>query len=359
MSNPSNAQKPLQAVQHSFDGDVKILNSTFDRRMEIRKALTGLQHDLQKMENRPIQIKAEVKFRMGGHDSKEHSYTVTATSNDFDIEDFFRQLPSFDVQPTSGGPSAPKGVSSSPAPAAAGGQQATPAQSQATPRPESRKADDGDDVVEIRPFKRPRQDSDRPRSSVDGTSKDSEDVLGFLKQWRSEWVQQGGFLYDQLSSYQPFVQNKVACLERKLDGVQDVLGQSMNSAAASTMSELQNMSKLIPWLEQCRKTSADKVQAREEKWRTSSATFHDQTRREREAAEQRIEKKLEDHKKLLIKVAEASGIDIDEIDDMNGAEPGRSREESLGAQLTAELNMEAGKGSKSGAEHETINVDDD
>lgn len=363
MSTPSKTS--AQAVQHSFDGDVKILNSTFDRRMEIRKALTGLQEDLQKMESKPIQVKAEVKFRIGGPEAKEHNYTVTATSNDFDIDDFLRQIPASGTQATENAPSAMKGASSSPAPAGASRQQATPAQS--TPRPESRKTDD--DVVEIRPFKRQKADEEpsHPRLSLDAT-KDSykgpisnEDIMDFLKSWHGEWVRQGGFLYDQLSTYQPFVQTKVAGLETKLEGIQDVLGQSMNTASANTMTELTNISKLIPWLEHCRKTSADKVQAREEKWRTSSATFHDQSRREREAAEKSIEKRLEEQNQLILKIARASGVDVEETEDMNGGGPDGGREESLGAQLTAELNMEAekGTGTKSGASPEPINIDDD
>jgi hypothetical protein len=357
MSTPSSSSKTgAQAVQHSFDGDVKILNATFDRRMEMRKALSAVQQDLQRTEGRPIQVKADIKFRIGGKDAKEHSYTVTATSSDFDIDDFIRQVPLSDAGTA---PTAGKGQSSSPAPATAK-QQATPAQS--TPRPESRKADD--DVVEIRSFKRQKAEGEKAVSmsnleqAKDPTStgpKDMSEIFDFLKKWHAEWVRQGGFLYDQLSTSQPFIQSKVTALEKKMDGVQDVLGQSMNTASANTMSELTNIGKLIPWLEHCRKTSADKVQAREEKWRTSSATFHDQTRREREAAEKRIEKKLGEQRELIIKVAQASGIDLDELEGLNGAGPDGSREHSLGAQLTAELNTEAEKGRA----HETINIGDD
>lgn len=368
MSAPSSSKPPAQAVQHSFDGDVKILNATFDRRMEIRKSLTGLQHDMQTIEGQPIQIKAEVKFHIGGPEAKEHNYTVTATSSDFDIEDFLRQIPGAGIEVSGNLPSAGNGVSSSPAPTASAMQQATPTLS--TSRPESRKADD--DVVEIRPFKRQKAEietaqSIHPRPSFDATKdigkgpKNIDDIYDFLKQWHGEWVRQGGFLYDQLSTYQPFMQGKVAGLEKRMDGLQDVLGQSMNTASANTMLELTNISKLIPWLEHCRKTSADKVQAREEKWRTSSATFHDQTRREREAAEKRLEKKLEEQSQLLVKLARASGIGVDEPEALNGGGPDGSREESLGAQLTAELNIEAekGAGSRSDAERETIQIDDD
>ena len=364
MSTPS-SKLPAQAVQHSFDGDVKILNSTFDRRMEIRKALTGLQQDLQRIQGLPIQIKAEVKFRIGGPDAKEHNYIVTATASDFDIDDFLRQMPASATQTSDNVANAEMALSNSPTLAAEARQQATPAQS--TPRPQSRRADD--DIVEIRPFKRQKAEDEapHPRLSLDATKdltrgpRSNDDVFDFLKQWHGEWVRQGGFLYDQLSTYQPFVQSKVAGLEKKLDGIQDVLGQSMNTASANTMNELTSISKLIPWLEHCRKTSADKVQAREEKWRTSSATFHDQTRRERETAEKGIEKQLQAQRELLLKIARANGVDVNELEALNGDGLDASREQSLGAQLTAALNMEAEKdtGSKSGAKHDTSNIDDD
>lgn len=175
-----------------------------------------------------------------------------------------------------------------------------------------------------------------------------------------EWVRQGGWLFDNITKANTAANDAKTVLDKRLDVVQDVLGQSMNAASANTMNELINIAKLVPWLEQCRKTSADKVQAREEKWRSSSATFHDQARRDREAAEKRIEKRLEEQRELLFKVARASGIDTDEIDAMEAGSPGTS-DKSLGAQLTAELNLEAEKGSASrlDARHDTINLDDD
>lgn len=183
-----------------------------------------------------------------------------------------------------------------------------------------------------------------------------------MKEWQTEWKQQGGWLFDNISKANTSINRAMTstttsntALEKKLGSVQDVLGQSMNTASASTLAELTNINRLIPWLENCRKSSADKVQAREEKWRTSSATFHDQARREREAAEKRIEKKLEEQRELLMKVARASGIDISKIDVPVAASPEQSREASLGAQLTAELNMAAKPGDD---DHETINIDD-
>jgi hypothetical protein len=85
------------------------------------------------------------------------------------------------------------------------------------------------------------------------------------------------------------------------------------------------------------------VQAREEKWRSSSATFHDTARREREAAEKRIEEKLDKQNELLLKLARASNVKdaTNESEQLLGSTDERSREPSLWAQLTRELNMDA------------------
>lgn len=57
-----------------------------------------------------------------------------------------------------------------------------------------------------------------------------------------------------------------------------------------------------------------------------------------------------------MKLAQANGVDIDDMYEVDAESLDRSREESLGAQLTAELNMEAEKFGR--GHHETINIDD-
>jgi len=118
------------------------------------------------------------------------------------------------------------------------------------------------------------------------------DALDFLKQWHAEWVKQGGWLFDTLNEADKATKENHAGTLDRIASSQEVLGWSMNSANSCTMTELSNISKLVPWLEHCRKMSADKTQAREEKWRTSSATFHDQARRAREEADRMVEHKL-------------------------------------------------------------------
>ncbi|TKA77452.1 hypothetical protein B0A55_04761 [Friedmanniomyces simplex] len=352
---PGGSSEPK--IQHSFDGDVKVLNSTFECRTEIRKTLSNLQQLLQRVEGRDVQVVADIKLRITGSDPKEHTYSVTINDPKLDVEAFSKQFPSAKKIKGCG---------------------------------------DDDDLVEIRPFKKARMDTDDGTSflssnrDTDGLLKDiifllkqrsSTDPLDFLKQWHSEWVKQGGWLFDSVNKAEKLANTNQAILHSRMASVQDVLGQSMNAASASAMAELNNISKLIPWVEACRKSAADKAQAREEKWRTSSATFHDQNRRDRETAEERLLEEVQRQRGLLERVARANGVEVREEEkeaEMVRGEEKRDHEErdheereaSLGAQLTAELNMEASRASEKGAveveleaevekPRETVSIDDD
>ncbi|KAH9844558.1 hypothetical protein Tdes44962_MAKER07316 [Teratosphaeria destructans] len=343
MSHASPGGRDAQ-VQHQFDGDVNILNATFDSRMEIRKALAKLHQVLQKSEAQSVQVMADMKLRIAGHDAKEHTYSV-AIGNNFDQAAFQRQASARRARETAA--NADSGTT-----AVINGQ-----------RPGSATTID-DDVNEQRPPKRARHDP-TDDGAVDASretdallrealsilkQRSSSETLDFIKQWHTEWVKQGGWLFDTLNKIDKAAKDNFNGLQTRISMSQDVLGQSMNAASASTMAELQNISKLIPWVEHCRKTAADKTQAREEKWRTSSATFHDQSRRDREAAEKKIDDELRRQSALLVKIAEANGVDVDDEDDgdtdLGRDEHREEREESLGAQLTAELNMEANRAEK-------------
>lgn len=197
------------------------------------------------------------------------------------------------------------------------------------------------------------------------------DVLEYLRRWQEQWAQQGGWMFDNISQIHTKATDNEAFMMQRMEGVQNVLGQSINAANGTVLNELSTVTRMLPWLEHCRKTAADLQQEREEKWRSSSASFHDSARKDREAAEVRIFEKLEQQQRLiekqhelLVKVAEANGVD--EVDD-NGDKDGprnrgqESREESLGAQLSRELNMAANRtdDQPQGRNRETIEIEDD
>ncbi|EME39791.1 hypothetical protein DOTSEDRAFT_27749 [Dothistroma septosporum NZE10] len=333
-------------VEHTFDGDSRLLNATLKQRAEIRQALTTLQQELQRLEGNSVQITADIKYNVSGPQAREHAYWISITDVGFDSASFAQSRIS-----------AMRNGASAMSPAAPGHDD----------RRNSliRSAPDDDDVLEVQAPKRARTDGQDGWSTParngsiaeDGTgAKQIRELSTFMHTWHDEWTRQGGWLFDTLNTTNKQATESKTSVNKRLDAVQDILGQSINTASATTMTELANITKLLPWLEHCRKTNSDKVQAREEVWRSSSATFHDQTRREREAAETRLEEKLEAQQRLLIKVAEANGVDVDEL-----SEKPRSREESLGAQLTAELNLEAARAAGNGTLTEynnTINIDD-
>ncbi|EMD00181.1 hypothetical protein BAUCODRAFT_128817 [Baudoinia panamericana UAMH 10762] len=294
-------------------------------------------------------------FRVGGPAAKEHTYSVTVNDNYLDVKAFNQRfLPSAsDLQ------SAPSSTSSN-------------GPERPSVLPESgAAADDDDDVIEVPPPKRARTESEvdpmtlhhttdtnslLPETIALLTHRSSSSEMNFLKQWHTEWVKQGGWLYDALNTVEKTTREGQVATSKQLITSQDVLGKAMNAASATAMSELANITRLIPWLESCRQTNAHKSQAREEKWRTNSATFHDQARREREAAGKKLQSELEKQTALLLKIAEYNGIDVDDVD-VDKDEPRETRELSLGAQLTAELNMEASRAASALREKEAINLD--
>lgn len=258
---PSKAQPD---VQHHFEGDASILNATTERRTELRKVLSALTQDLQSVQGASSQIKAEIKLQVGGDNPKEYVYTITVTDPGFDADNFSRR-----VERSTGA-----GFAGSPmVPGQSNGQEAM------------HRAEIDDDIVEIRPFKRQKVNSGRTSISdsqqtpasmapmaLSSTPSRPDESLAFLKSWHDEWTRQGGWLFDTLTKSSNIADGIGGTLEKKMESVQDMLGQSINASTAGTMAELGSITKLVHWLEHCRKTSADKVQAREEKWRSSSAT---------------------------------------------------------------------------------------
>lgn len=257
----SNAAKLLPQVQHNFDGDVKVLNATFDTRLAIRKGLTTLAQELQKIERQPMQIIGEIKIKIGGPEAKLNVYTVTVTDSAFDADEFARQVPLSEGKTSTATPS----VSDQPSRTASvqeNGQQGSSIRSPL--RPEGHNRSDDDEVLEIRPFKRPRHDghlstpsvrqnkvSDIPLHETSTVAKDQssgrgDQLFAFIKEWHSEWVRQGGWLFDNITKANNSPDSNKLELEKKLDAVQDVLGQSLNSASANIMSEIGNLSKLAP-----------------------------------------------------------------------------------------------------------------
>ncbi|GAB7363285.1 hypothetical protein MBLNU230_g3566t1 [Neophaeotheca triangularis] len=368
-------------VQHSFDGDPNVLNATFDRRAEIRKLMTRLQEDLHRIlpNEGPMQVAANISIRVAAPQAKEHTYSVTVRDSAFNLAAFEEKRKHASTSSAQNvAAKAMAAVESSPAVTAAAATATAPnGRRTSSIRPGAPRETTHDDIYSDEPArKRPRtsitadEDQDltitstrpSPRSTesmlreiltllqtqTQTTPTTAAETLQLLRTHQPQWQSQASWLYDTLNTTNTTLTTNLATVTKKLDSVQHILGQSINASNSSVMAELSNINtKTLPWLENCRKAAADKAMAREEKWRSSSANFHDQSRREREVAEGRLEKGLEGvgegvaRLEKVVKGLRGEGA---------GDEGELNREGSLGAQVRWELNGSVGGGADREAE---------
>ena len=185
-------------VQHQFDGEVQILNSTHDRRMEIRKTLSALQSELRSTEGVSVQVVTGIKMRISGTDGREHMYTVTVEDASFDNDAFAQQGSFVIVADPSSKPL--NGSSSSSVVVDPNGRRRSDLSTTLNARKRVPAADD--DIMETQAPKNSRLDVQQPLAEVDETSStndivrqalailqrhDNNEVLDFAKAWRSEW----------------------------------------------------------------------------------------------------------------------------------------------------------------------------
>lgn len=202
------------AVEHQFNGESRLLSATHNQRTEIKKALAALQQVLQRIEGHPVQVQADIRFNVSGPQAKEHLYTISVTDAQFDAKLFARTRIS-----------------------------ATPAFTDrqlnlAPPSPQEN---------EERPQKRARTESQNGTSALSDIALFGRmnDMMTLMEAWRNDWKQQGGWLFDKLNTMDKAQKDSQPHLVAKLEEVQDVLGQSINSATATSMSEFSKIEKLI------------------------------------------------------------------------------------------------------------------
>lgn len=344
-------------VQHTFNGDLTIQHGTFERRMKIKRLLVNLQEQIQSLVGigSQVDVAADIKINVVGATVAKHAYSVTISEN----ADFYATGPASSA-------AAQKNslfVDSDSSVAAGWGekhQAHSPPQSQV---PDSLAGGNFSHLGADRPNKRQHADGHHvSRTSIDLTAEHSpleamsrtpsvagdgeiqppvklphiessqlqpnsvttaRDIMTFLHEWRNQWKEQGGWMYDQFRTLFDQEQRKKAWTEHKLDALQNTIGSSLGLQQTTTAHELNNISKLIPWLESCRKAAADISQAREEKWRITSATFHDQARKDRETAEKKIMEEikaqrrgLKKQQKMIDRLLDAQGLANDGEEDV-------------------------------------------
>ena len=335
-------------VYHVFRGGLAVRNGTANRRMQVRELIIALQDEIQQLscDDALVEVTADIRISISQPEITNHSYRVrvhTVATLDDSTEDtssgFLTAREHASDAELSGGsfgkvsdvalfstgrrnaahdPSTADARDTAPiASHIQSGAREDHAFQIPSERPKKRQRtgpDRGDLVIEPRRVRRSRSAStphpqlsnspeatQRPRSAFQSgatpfdTTPASDAMVVFLDSWRNylgKWHSQGGWMFDHLTRLQAEDERQ----NEKLDSIQATIPALRNQITT----EMTNMTQsVIPWLERCRKTSADASQAREEKWRTSSATFHDQARREREEAEKEILGEMKLQKSIL------------------------------------------------------------
>ncbi|KAJ9620894.1 hypothetical protein H2203_007480 [Taxawa tesnikishii (nom. ined.)] len=312
------------SVRHHFDGDLRLQNSTFDRRMKIRSLLVALHEEVTHLihTDEHATLTADINITVTGRDAQNH-HTYHVSVGDF----FPADGPSTHSAPngTAQEHGTPATTTASHAISAAL-DTPTPCQDPNLSHPHapqtSRRNGSLATVAGSSQHASPTQHGSasperarkRMRSEAGLDDQDELGVVSTPHMLESHAVHRSHEVSPRLAA--PMATTRRLDLRplhktlrrgaaqegldgEKLDSLQNTLGASLNFQNSQTMQELGNISKLLPWLESCRKTAADVSTAREEKWRTSSATFHDQTRKERERAEKQIMDELKAQKEVL------------------------------------------------------------
>lgn len=99
--------------------------------------------------------------------------------------------------------------------------------------------------------------------------------------------------------------SKRARIDDTTKELEDVEEEATEEApdTSTVSSKLNNISAQIKWVEECRRIAGELHDAREEKWRTTSATFHDDNRKARENHEKFLLAEMNWQRSMLIALA--------------------------------------------------------
>ena len=134
------------------------------------------------------------------------------------------------------------------------------------------------------------------RRIQDHSSAGTNKLERLIVDWREQWREQGGWMYDFFKRAHDDEIAKKGWMEHMFKEVESRVGavmQSYHITASSDLAvkhsqclvEFQRLKEDIRWLEDRRASSDAQHDRREETWRSSSATFHDTAHKNREVAE--------------------------------------------------------------------------
>jgi len=278
-------------ARHAFHGNSRFSDATLSDQNAIKDALTSLRRAIQKVapSDAEVAIIADIRIGLSGTENEEMSYEVKI-GNTKPLE----AMPNY----------------------AANGDSNSPSHKRKRTDDEERPA-----WGRSRNSTDRRMSSDQQNTSVAG-GPDNATMMKFLAEWRTQWVQQGGWMYDHLTTSKEDERRKKAWFQQQFETHAGVITSTLHAQHTQNTQYLTNISNGVQWLEGCRKIEHDSAQAREEKWRISSATFHDNARKDRETAEKELlsevkaqQKQLDKQHAMIVQLMESQGLDLEEGND--------------------------------------------
>ncbi|KAL9072947.1 MAG: hypothetical protein Q9157_004919 [Trypethelium eluteriae] len=141
------------------------------------------------------------------------------------------------------------------------------------------------------------------RRVQDHTSAGTTKLERLIVDWREQWREQGGWMYDFFKRAHDDEVAKKAWMERMFKDVESRVGAVMQSYHVTASSDLavkhsqvlvefQRLKEDIRWLDDRRAAANTQHDRREETWRSSSATFHDTAHKNREVSEKWVVQEL-------------------------------------------------------------------
>ncbi|KAJ9647300.1 hypothetical protein H2199_002287 [Coniosporium tulheliwenetii] len=116
-----------------------------------------------------------------------------------------------------------------------------------------------------------------------------------LRRWREQWREKNGWLFDYFKLQHEEERRKKQWFEAKFKALEDAL-------AHKVMAQFRNLSNQIRWVEDCRRIADEAHDIKEDNWRVTSATFHDNSQRRQQSHENWVKAEMKKQGNVLTQV---------------------------------------------------------
>ncbi|EON65180.1 hypothetical protein W97_04417 [Coniosporium apollinis CBS 100218] len=136
-----------------------------------------------------------------------------------------------------------------------------------------------------------------------------------LRRWREQWREKNGWLFDYFKLQHEEERRKKQWFEAKFKALEDALGTGdtpiedelaeggeVADKAHKIMAQFRNLSNQIRWVEDCRRIADEAHDIKEDNWRITSATFHDNSQQRQQSHENWVKAELKKQGNVLTQV---------------------------------------------------------